>query len=340
MKQEKIQQEFDHYIALDWSKKNMAIARMTKKSNKITVIDIPANVEELKVYLSNLKGEKILVIEESTATQWLYTELVDSVEKLFVCDPYRNRLLSEGPKTDKIDATKLVQLLRSGLMKEVYHTGHEFVHLRKLVSGYDDLVKAGVRWKNQRHALIRSLGKDSKSEVRLDNHLEQFVLEKVEKQIKKYEKDKEQYEQLFKKLGRKYKEIRNQESLSGIGWINGTRIVARVISPHRFSEKGNYLSYCGLIKLEKISGGKSYGKKQSRYSRELKYIYITAAQAAIGGNNDFNDYYEYLQKEKGYSDKEARNAISRRIAVLSWGVLKSGKKYQPYGRKKVTGDRV
>ena len=177
MEQEKMQQEYDHYIALDWSKKNMAIARMTKKSNKITVVDVPADAEELKVYLSNLKGKKILAIEETTSTQWLYTELVDFVDKLFVCDPYRNRLLSEGPKTDKIDATKLVQLLKASLMKEVYHTGHEFVHLRKLVSGYNDLVKAGVRWKNQRHALIRSSGKDSKNEIRLDNHLEQFVLE-------------------------------------------------------------------------------------------------------------------------------------------------------------------
>ena len=28
---------FNHYIAIDWSIENMAIARMTKKSNKITM---------------------------------------------------------------------------------------------------------------------------------------------------------------------------------------------------------------------------------------------------------------------------------------------------------------
>ena len=102
---------YDHYIAIDWSMINMAIARMTKKSNKITVIDVPSDTVELKVYLKNLSGTKIVTIEETTTTQWLYVELVEYVDKIVICDPLRNRLLSEGPKTDKIDASKLVQLL-------------------------------------------------------------------------------------------------------------------------------------------------------------------------------------------------------------------------------------
>ena len=141
---------YDHYIAVDWALTNMAIARMTAKSNKITVVDVPSDVEELKAYLKNLKGTKILTIEETTTSQWLYTELKDFVDKLVICDPYRNKLLSEGPKNDKIDAAKLVQLLKADLLKEVYHSGEKFLSLRKVVSAYSDLVAAGVRLKNQR----------------------------------------------------------------------------------------------------------------------------------------------------------------------------------------------
>jgi len=260
------------------------------------------------------------------------------VDKIFVCDPYRNRLLSEGAKTDKIDASKLVQLLRANLMKEVYHSGHEFVHLRRFVSGYDGLVRSGVRLKNQRHALIRAAGKNSKGEIRLDNPEEQFVLEIMESWICRYEEDKLRYEQEFRKLVNRHKEIRHQKSLPGIGLINSVRIVARVISPHRFSERGHYLSYCGLIKLEKISGGRSYGQKKPRYCRELKGIYKTAALAVIGGDSPLNDYYEYLLNDKRYSEDQARHAVARRIAVLSWGVFKSGKRY--WGRRNVTEKRV
>ena len=56
---------YDHYIAIDWSVKNMAIARMTKKSNKITIIDVPSDLVELQTYLKNLRGTKILMAGHS-----------------------------------------------------------------------------------------------------------------------------------------------------------------------------------------------------------------------------------------------------------------------------------
>ena len=83
---------YDHYIAIDWSDKNMAVARMTKKSNKISAFDVPSDLEELKFYLKQLKGSKVLTFEETTTSQWLYTELKKYVEKLIVCDPHRNKL--------------------------------------------------------------------------------------------------------------------------------------------------------------------------------------------------------------------------------------------------------
>ena len=85
--------------------------------------------------------------------------------KIVICDPYRNRLLSEGAKTDKIDASKLAQLLKAGLMKEVYHSCDKFLYIRRVVSGYEDLVKAGVRLKNQRCALLRACGKRGNEKI-------------------------------------------------------------------------------------------------------------------------------------------------------------------------------
>ena len=331
---------YDHYIAIDWSIGNMAIARMTKKSNKIVAIDVPSDIADLQAYLKNLKGTKILAIEETTTTQWLYTELKDHVDRILICDPNRNKLLNEGPKTDKIDATKLVRLLKAGLMKEVYHSSEKFLYLRRLVSGYEDLVKAGVRLKNQRYALLRACGKkgNEETELNLGSRAEQFVLKCLDRQIDAYEEEKEGYEEEFERLARKYPEIKHQKTLPGIGVINAIKIVARVVTPYRFGgDKGHYLSYAGLIKLEKISGGRSYGKKNPRYSRQLKSVYKSAVVAAIGGNNPINDYYENLIQEKGYAEHNARHKACRRLATLSLGVFKSGKRYQPYRRDHVKG---
>lgn len=320
--------KYHHYIALDWAKSNMAIARMTEASDKVTLFEGRSDVRELKTYLAHLKGSKILGIEETTTTQWLYTELVDSVDEIFVCDPYRNRLLSEGPKTDKIDAAKLVQLLRAGLMKEVYHTGDELVMLRKLVSGYEDLVKAGVRLKNQRAALLRGCGKESKKGIGLEHPSEDFVLKQLEDGIELYKRSKEKYKEEFQKWARRYPVIRHQASLPGISLINAVKIVARVVSPHRFKNRGHYWSYCGLIKLEKISGQKSYGRKNSRFCRQLKCVYKTAALAAIQSEGLMQKYYHYLIQEKRFSEQKASHALARRIAALSYGVFKKGKRYE------------
>ena len=326
---------YDHYIAVDWSSKNMAIARMTEKSNKVGVIDVPSDVKELQIYLENLRGTKVMTIEETTTSQWLYTELVNRVDRMIVCDPVRNHLLSEGAKNDTIDATKLVQLLRAGLLKEVYHSAERFIELRRLVSGYDDLVKAGVRLKNQRYALLRATGKTGDERVRsgLPSETDQHVMEGIERQMACCAKEKTDYEGAFRLWAKKYSAIRHQMSLPGIGLIGAVKIVSRVVSPERFVDSGHYLSYAGLVKLERKSGGVTYGRKSSRYSRELKSVYKIGVVTAIRGKNPIRDYYDYLISEKGYPDYQARHKSARRLATLSLGVFKSGERYQPRNRR-------
>ena len=51
-------ESYDHYIALDWSEKNMAIARLGKKDTEPKVIDVPSDLKELKLYLSKSEGQK------------------------------------------------------------------------------------------------------------------------------------------------------------------------------------------------------------------------------------------------------------------------------------------
>lgn len=328
---------YNHYIAVDWSIKNMAIARMTGKSNKVTMIDVPAEIGELKLYLKNLKGSKVLAFEETTTSQWLYTELKGLVDRLIVCDPVRNHLLSEGPKDDGIDATKLVQLLRADLLKEVYHSSEKFLELRRLMSGYEDLVKATVRLKNQRYSLLRACGCSGEEKIGTQlngREMEQKVLECIERQLECCGKEKEIYEGEFRTLARKHAEIRHQMSLPGVGPVGAMKIVSRIVSPERFITAGHFLSYAGLVKLERKSGGVLYGRKNSRYNRELKSVYKTGVSASIGGNNPINDYYEYLMNEKRYPEYQARHKAARRLAVLSLGVFKSRQKYNPKYRRK------
>jgi hypothetical protein len=313
--------EYDHYIAVDWSQSVMAIAQMRRRENIPEVFERAANVKELQEYLGSFRGRTIVTFEESGSAQWLYLQLVDSVERIVICDPFENKLLQHGPKTDKIDARKLCELLRAGLLKEVYHSTSTLYELRRLVSGYQDVVWAGVRVLNQKEAIRHSHVHGSGSVA--------FVGEVLDKNIDLYRQSKEQYERRFEDLGRHNKLVRFQKDLPGIGVIGAVKIVASVVDARRFPCTGKYFSYCGLVKHEKLSGGRSYGRRKPRYNRMLKSVYKTAALAAIKGNNPMREYYDHLLAQ-GIAEHNARHAVARYIARISYGMLKNGTRYEPY----------
>lgn len=322
---------YDHYIAVDWSEKNMAIARMGKKDTEPKIIDVPSDLKGLKMYLSSLKGKKILTIEETTTSQWLYVELYDYVDRIYICDPYRNRLLSDGPKTDKIDAGKLCKLLRGGLMKEVYHSTNKMYELRKLVSYYDDEVRAGVRLLNQKSALYRAENKSWRKKEGLEaNWVNKFIVTQLDEKIESYYERKQQYEEEFERISKKNKVLRSLKSIPGLGPISSVTIISIVIDGRRFKSSNHYLSYCGLVKHEKQSGGRSYGRRLPRYSRRLKSVYVSAAVRVGSTENPLREYYDYLLNEKKLPEYNAKNALARYIAKISLGIIKSGEKYKPY----------
>lgn len=321
---------YNHYLAIDWSTVDVQIARMRAQGEKIITRGFAPDIKQIKKYLNSIKGKKIMTIEETTSSHWLYVELLNCVDRIIICDPYRNSLLGEGPKNDKIDARKLCLLLRSGLLKEVYHSLNEDYKIRKLASAYEDLVKAGVRVKNQKSAIYRAEGlRYKKDKIKKQDEILSFVEEQQNASIRFYEKEKEKYESKFREIKKKNKVIKMLCGISGIGLISSIKIYAKVIDANRFENKYKYWGMCGLVNYQRESGGKNYGRKKPRYSRTLKGVYKSAALAAIGGKNDIRDYYEVLLKQ-GYSISEARNQIARYIAKVSYGVMKNEIPYRAY----------
>lgn len=321
---------YNHYLGLDYSQEGYSLGRLTARTKAPKIVRGSNRIEEIQEELKKLKGKKILTIEETTSTQWLYVELKDYVEKIIVCDPYRNSLLSEGAKNDDIDAGKLSLLLRGGFLKEVYHTMDETYMIRKLVSSYEDLVKSGVRLKNQQSSLYRSMGKSYKKKESLgNNEIVKFIELHQKESIKHYEEEKKKYLEEFEKLRSKKAVIENMCKVSGIETISAVKIYGIVIEAKRFVTKYKYWGYCGLVKHQKYSGNSNYGKRKTRYSRVLKSVYKTAALASIRSNSDIGEYYRELLSQ-GLSEDKARNQIARYIAKVTLAIMRYETEYIPY----------
>ncbi len=318
---------FDHFIAVDWAQSNMAIARLTPQNPKASVRDVPASLADLKAYLKNLKGRILLTFEETTTAHWLYVELKTFVEEILICDPYRNKLLSEGAKTDKIDAVKLVQLLRAGLLKPVFHSCDQFITLRKLTSGYDDLVHRGVRLQNQKSAVLRGLGKSKNETLEESQKTEQFVMLRLDRAIEAYQADKKEFEAEFERQIKSHKLLKMLKQIPGIGTIGSVKLGAAIVDGQRFPDCRHFHAYSGLVRLDRISGGRSYGSIRPRFRRDIKAVFKTAALNATQHDNCFTSYYRYLIDVRRYPDHQARHALARKIATAAYAVMKHKKPF-------------
>jgi hypothetical protein len=63
------------------------------------------------------------------------------VTKVVVCNPRKNALLKTGNKSDRIDARKLAELLRAGLLSAVYHGETGLRALKELSRSYPAISK-------------------------------------------------------------------------------------------------------------------------------------------------------------------------------------------------------
>ncbi len=115
-----------------------------------------------------------------------------------------------------------------------------------------------------------------KKEKELYKMADKFVLEGLDLQIQRYEIEKVRYLKKFKECKKNYPMIKIISDIPGIGEIGAMKLVSRIVDAHRFQTRNHFLSYCGLIKLEKMSGGRSYGKKNPRFCRMMKGVFKTA----------------------------------------------------------------
>lgn len=329
-----------NYIGLDCHSSTSTFCVVDANGVEIDNTTLRTNGRLLVSYLRSIKGKKVLTFEECELSNWFYEILVKEVDEILVCNPVYNRDY-KAKKTDKIDARKLANLLRGNFLTPVFHNGSQREQFRDLMSAYTDLVGEAVRIKQRYKSLFRKNGNritggrlytDDSFLKDLERQDHNFIGENLYQVLQQLEESRERYTKEIMKFSKSFKEIKRLKTIPGIGVIRAAQISAQVIDPRRFPSKYQYYSYCGLVRYERESGEHKYGSKKIWGNRVLKCVYKMAAQNVIKGNNGLSKYYESL-REKGITEKNARNAVSRKIAAISLALWKKDKNYDD---KKVT----
>ena len=146
------------YIGMDVHKEAISIAVLNSSGKLVMECTIETKAITILDFLKGLRGSLHVTFEEGTWAAWLYDLIKPHVTELVVCNPRRNALLKEGSKSDRIDARKLAELLRSNMVRSVYHGEHGVRTLKELARSYLTISKDLGRVMTRVKAIYRSWG--------------------------------------------------------------------------------------------------------------------------------------------------------------------------------------
>ena len=339
------------YIGLDVHKEAISIAVLNGAGKLVMESIIETKAITPVQFLQGLRGELHVTLEEGTWAAWLYDVLQPHVHELVVCNPRRNALLKEGSKSDKVDARKLAELLRAGLLRPVYHGENGLRTLRELARSYQTISKDLTRVMNRLKALYRGWGIPcAGKQVYAPRYREQWLSKIAQAGVRRAELFYQHLDGLqvlrrkvrgeFLAESRKHKAVKVLRQIPCIGPLRAALLLALMQTPHRFRSKRQLWTYSGLglethdsAQHRYVEGRLQRSKKPQQirglnqnHNHEMKEIFKSTATRASCSTGPFRDFYAALLA-KGMKPEMARLTLARKIAAITLTLWKKGARF-------------
>ncbi len=343
----------DKYIGMDVHQAMTVVAVLDADGKLVLETMVATEAAAMIRFVQSMNGPLRVTLEEGTQAAWLYEVLRAYVTEVIVCDPRRNKLLDDGSKADRVDARKLAELLRAGLLRSVYH-GHEGTRrLKELVRAYETLSIDTQRTMARIKAIYRGRGISTPGRAVYQPQQRERCLEVLTESGLR-QRARWLYEQLDQRqpLRRKAKQAMLEESrrhpavsllrtIPQLGPIRAAVIVATVDTPHRFRTKRQFWSYVGLAVVTHMSSeyemqaGRVVRRRKpiatrglnQNCNRRLKNVFMSAATGG-GRREPYKPFFERLT-ESGMRIEMARLTFARKIAAIALIVWKKGVAFDP-----------
>jgi transposase len=343
----------DKYIGMDVHQAMTVIAVMDADGKVIWETMVATEAAAIIRFVQSVSGPLHVTFEETTQAHWLYEMLRWFVAEVVVCDPRHNKLLSEGSKGDKIDARKLADLLRTGMLRRVYHGNEGSRKLKQLARAYETLSMDTKRTMVRIKAIFRSRGirtpgrnvyQPQQRQHWLELLTEPGLRERVGwlyEELDHLKPLRREAKQAMLSEGRKHQAVKLLRTVPQLGPIRAAQIAAIIDTPHRFRTPHQLWSYSGLAVVTHMSA--EYEMRAGRVVRSrkpiatrglnrncnhrMKEIFIGAATAG-SRTEPYRSYLQGLEK-KGMRKEMARLTLARKIAAVALTIWKKGETFDP-----------
>jgi transposase len=337
------------YIGMDVHKEAISIAVLNSSGKLVMECIIETKASTILQFFQGLRGSLHVTFEEGTWAAWLYDLLKPHVTKIVVCNPRRNALLKEGSKSDRMDARKLAELLRSNLLRPVYHGEHGVRALKELARSYLTISKDLGRVMSRLKAIYRSWGIPcAGKQVYAPRYRAEWLAKITEagvrrraefyyQQLDALRPMRQQVRQELLAEAKKHGAWKLLRGIPSIGPIRAALIIAVLQTPHRFRTKRQLWTYIGFgiethssAEYRYVEGKLQRSKKQisirglnRNHNHDLKNLFKSAATIAAVKAGPFQKFYDALIA-KGIKPEMARLTLARKIAAITLVVWKKG----------------
>ena len=334
------------YVGLDVSGKSLVAYAVNERKQRVFEGEQPASRVGLRALVRQVgAGPKLVACEAGNQMKWIVETLkkLDAVQ-VHVVHPNEVKWITESRgKTDRVDAKKLAELARAGILPRAVHVVEGRVReLRELVSARQQL-------QSKRIALINTI----RGYVYQEGHRlpEKFfagptwaaklarlpvsaplrlIMETFMTSIAALVTAEQQ-------LTKRLVAIQDRrcpllESIPAIGPMASRVVLSAVDEARRFDDQKAVANYGALAPTIYQSGAVRHLGRINRDGRgEVRRVLLQCAHTVVrmksAGAKPLQQFYARIAKRRG--KKIAVVALARKLLTTAYGVLKSGQPYDP-----------
>jgi len=310
----------------------------------------------LKRFYSTVNKETYVLIEATINTFSFVTLFKDLVKEIIIANTYQLKTVGiPGKKTDKLDAVKLAEKLKtqviSGVQQIVPVTipPKEIRELRALFTTYRTLRKETVRIKNRIYSILKEnlypftkefiFGKKIRNKIRKlsTGYLLSFQINLLMNTLEQLEEAFDKLVSEIRKAGVLFlPQIDILTSMAGISVITAMAIIADVIDASRFRNSKHFASYLRSAPRVESSNDKAIIKSTTKAGRKLSISLLSQSLNHFRDNN--KTLFRFYERASVYKKKGiVRMVLCRR--VLTEGDQKLKKKKYHYFRNLVLHEK-
>jgi transposase len=332
-----------YYIGLDVHKKTICYCVKDASGQVQREGTIGATRNELDCWVRTLPQPRIMAMEATIFTGWIYDHLLPHAEQVKVAHPLMLRAIAAAKKkNDRIDAGKIADCLRCDFLPECHMASTEIRDRRRTLRYRHLLVRQMVQMKNRISGLLMETGvSHNKQRLHKVGYFRELISNSAEihesirpllrlsrETIVRCQKTEYALVSSLERDPLLAERLKRLRTVPGVGPITALTWALEMGDVSRFRSVKQAISYCGLCGEEKSSADKVLRTPLSKQrNKHIQHVLVEAAKLAPRQNHELAVVHE-RETQKGNRNR-ATLAVARKMVAYLLAVDRREREFVP-----------